>query len=59
MENNKCYDKEYSTQYLYEYDYLLSVGIKPSFMKNLTGVRTYKYTKSNRLFVALCKFYTK
>ncbi|MFT5872861.1 MAG: hypothetical protein ACI8WT_001799 [Clostridium sp.] len=57
MENKIKYDKEYSTQYLYEYDYLLKMGIEPSFQHDKTGIRTYKYTKNNKLFMALCNFY--
>lgn len=53
----KKYDKEYSTQYTPEKDYLLSKGIKPSFIKELNGVTTYKYTKTSKLFEALAFFY--
>lgn len=55
----KKFDKEYSTQYTPEKDYLLTVGIKPSFVKVVDGVTTYKYTKSSELFKALAIFYCK
>lgn len=55
----KKFDKEYSTQYTPEKDYLLDVGIKPSFVKVINGVTTYKYTKSPELFSALAVFYCK
>lgn len=42
----KKYDKEYSTQYSPERDFLLINGIKPTFVKVINGVTTYKYTKS-------------
>lgn len=53
----KKFDKEYSTQYTPEKDYLLSVGIKPSFIKVVNGVTTYKYTKTSELFKRLMFFY--
>ena len=51
------YDKEYHTQYTPEKDYLLSKNIKPSFVKEINGVTTYKYTKTPALFLALVSFY--
>lgn len=53
------FDKEYFTQYTPEKEYLLSVGIKPSFVKVINGVTTYKYTKTPELFKALVFFYAK
>lgn len=53
----KKYDKEYSTQYTPEKEYLLSKKIKPSFVKIIEGVTTYKYTKTPELFQALVSFY--
>lgn len=53
----KKYDKEYSTQYNPEKDYLLKKGIKPSFVKVVDGVTTYKYTKTSKLFELLSVFY--
>lgn len=53
----KKYDKEYSTQYTPEKNYLLSIGISPSYVKNIEGVTTYKYTKTSQLFNALAYFY--
>ena len=53
----KKFDKEYSTQYTPEKEYLLSKGIKPSFVKVVSGVTTYKYTKTSKLFAALMSFY--
>lgn len=55
----KKFDKEYFTQYTPEKDYLLTIGIKPSFIKVINGVTTYKYTKSSELFKALAIFYCK
>lgn len=55
----KKFDKEYSTQYTPEKDYLLKCGIKPSFVKIINEVTTYKYTKTPELFKALVFFYTK
>lgn len=53
----KKYDKEYSTQHSPEKDYLLTKDIKPSFVKVVDGVTTYKYTKTPELFVALAFYY--
>jgi RPA family protein len=53
----KKYDKEYSTQYSPEKDYLLKNGIKPSFVKIIDNVTTYKYTKTSKLFKLLSLFY--
>lgn len=51
------YDKEYSTQYLLEVDYLKSQGINPTFNKFIDEVKTFKYEKNNKLFKALERFY--
>lgn len=53
----KKFDIEYSTQYTPEKEYLLSVGIKPSFVKVINEVTTYKYKKTRELFEALSYFY--
>lgn len=53
----KKFDKEYNTQYTPEKDFLLQNKIKPSFVKEINGVTTYKYTKTSKLFELLAKFY--
>ena len=53
----KKFDKEYSTQYTPEMKYLQSKGINYSFVKEIEGVTTYKYTKTPELFSALVSFY--
>ena len=53
----KKFDKEYATQYTPEKEYLLQNGIKPSFVKIINGVTTYKYTKTSKLFELLMFFY--
>lgn len=53
----KKFDKEYSTQYNPERDYLMKMGIMPSFVKVINEVTTYKYTKTPELFKALAIFY--
>lgn len=53
----KKFDKEYSTQYNPEMFYLLNNGIKPSYVKNINGVTTYKYKKTSKLQIALMSFY--
>lgn len=54
----KKFDKEYQTQYTPEKEFLLSVGIKPTFIKTLNEVTTYKYTKTPELFHFLEFFYS-
>ena len=54
---SKKFDKEYSTQYTPEMKYLQSKGINYSFVKEIEGVTTYKYTKTPELFLALVSFY--
>ena len=53
----KKFDKEYSTQYVQEMKYLQSKGINYSFVKEVNGVTTYKYTKTSDLFKTLVSFY--
>lgn len=54
----KKFDKEYSTQYTPEKDFLLQNGIKPTFIKVINEVTTYKYEKSPELFQLLTVFYS-
>lgn len=54
----KKFDKEYSTQYTPEKDYLMKNGIKPTFIKVVNEVTTYKYEKSSELFRLLTIFYS-
>ena len=53
----KKFDIEYFTQYSPEKDYLLENGIKPSFVKVINEVTTYKYKKTSALFKLLAIFY--
>ena len=51
------FDKEYSTQYTPEKKFLEEHGIKPSFVKVINDVTTYKYLKTSELFKLLAIFY--
>lgn len=53
----KKFDMEYQTQYSPEKDFLLSVGIHPTFVKVINEVTTYKYKKTPELFHYLEIFY--
>ena len=53
----KKFDKEYSTQFVPEMKFLQSKGIDYSFVKEIDGVTTCKYTKTPELFLALVSFY--
>lgn len=55
----KKWDKEYSTQFVDEMKYLKNVGINYTYVKTISGVTTYKYTKTPELFIALVFFYSK
>lgn len=55
----KKFDKEYSTQYTPEKEYLMKNGISPSFVKVINEVTTYKYIKTSELFRLLAIFYAK
>jgi hypothetical protein len=55
----KKYDKEYSTQYVPEVEYLKQHGIRYTFVKEINGVSTFKYTKTPRLFKILEDFYSR
>jgi len=55
--NISKFDKEYSTQWNYERDYLESIGVKYTFVKEINGISTYKYKKNSELFKALSSFY--
>ena len=50
------FDKEYSTQWNKERDYLKEHGIEYSFVKEINGISTYKYKKNSELFKALNSF---
>jgi len=55
----KAFDKEYSTEWLREVDYLAEKGIEHVYEKKTDfGVRQFKYTKTPELFEALKEFYT-
>lgn len=53
----KKFDKEYSTQYTPEKEFLKEKNIHPTFIKVIDGVTTYKYKKTKELFIALKEFY--
>lgn len=56
------FDKEYSTQWKLEYEYLKDNGILPVFVKGITEdnkIITYKYKKTVELFENLLHFYQK
>ena len=52
------FDKEYSTQYKKEVEFLKSRGINYTFVKEINGISTYKYTKTKDLFESLLTLYS-
>lgn len=59
IENNKRFDKEYSTQWALEEMFLKENGIDYTFVKTIDGITTWKYKKTSELFDVLSKFYKK
>ena len=52
------FDKEYSTQWDKEVNYLKANGIWSTFVRTAeSGIKTYKYTKNTELFKTLYEFY--
>jgi|GEM_PF-2727494 len=51
------FDKEYSTQWNKEKEYLEQKGVKYTFVKEINKISTYKYKKNSKLFKALGSFY--
>lgn len=50
---------EYSTNYLKELRFLEANGVRPSFTKcDETGLKTFKFEKTPRLFELLMEFYS-
>lgn len=56
----KAFDIEYSTMWGREMKFLLSKGIKYTFVKKTKdyGISVFKYKKTPKLFSALTEFYT-
>jgi hypothetical protein len=52
------FDKEYSTQFRKEVEFLHEKGIRYEFVKDVSGITTYKYKKTVELFSALAEFYS-
>ena len=57
MEKRKHFDKEYSTTFLREIEYLKKREIEPTFVKKIEDTIIYKYEKTKELFLALADFY--
>lgn len=54
----KKFDKEYSTQWMKEVEWLRKKGIKYTFVKtDKNNITTYKYEKTSELFKELAIFY--
>lgn len=51
------FDKEYSTQWIAEKNWLSEHGIQYEFVKTVNGISTFKYKKNLDLFKTLCSFY--
>lgn len=54
---NKQFDREYSTSFRGEVEYLKLQGIRFEFVKLINDISIYKYKKTPELFRALESFY--
>lgn len=57
MERKK-FDKEYSTSFKQEVEFLKTKKIDYTFVKNIDNISTYKYKKTPDLFKYLFEFYS-
>ena len=57
MSDEKKFDKEYSTSFIKEKQFLDSQGIRYEFVKRVNGITIYKYKKTSTLFKALSNFF--
>lgn len=59
MDEKKRYDFDYTTQFKKEYYYLREHNVKPfiSVKDDETGVITFRYRRSSKLFKAVADFY--
>ena len=57
MSDKKKFDKEYSTSYIKEKQYLDNCGVKYTFVKKVNGITIYKYKKTSELYKCLSDFY--
>lgn len=55
--NNKKFDREYSTTFMREKQFLDACGIRYTFVKYVDGITIFKYKKDSRLFECLSAFY--
>ena len=53
----KVFDKEYSTSYMKEKQWLSNRGIPYEFVKVINGITLYKYKKTSTLYKVLFEFY--
>lgn len=51
------FDREYSTTYVKEKQFLDICGVRYAFVKTVNGATTFKYKKTPYLFECLSKFY--
>lgn len=57
MSVKKVFDKEYSTSYMKEKQWLSNHGIPYEFVKVIDGITFYKYKKTSVLYKVLFEFY--
>ena len=51
-------DREYSCVWFEECDYLIKHGIRYTFVKEIDGITTWKFKKTEELFSNLADFYS-
>jgi hypothetical protein len=58
IENKLKFDIEYPCTWAKENQYLTEHGIRYTFVKEINGITTWKYTKNFKLFDVLKDFYS-
>lgn len=51
-------DQEYSCVWYEEFDYLIKHGLRYTFVKTINNVTTWKFKKTEQLFLLLADFYS-
>jgi len=51
-------DREYNCVWYEEFDYLIKHGLRYTFVKTINNVTTWKFKKTEQLFLSLADFYS-
>ena len=56
-DKRKYFDKEYSTTFLREVEFLRENRVEPCYVKKVEDTIIYKFEKTKELFLALANYY--